>query len=419
MKTNLNYDMFVPTRTLFGAGTLNELHAQPMPGRKALLVISNGRSTRANSYLSRTEEQLRMAGVETVLFDRVEANPLKSTVMAGGAMARENGCDMIVALGGGSVMDAAKAIAVVASNGGDYWDYIPCGTGKGKAVAETPLPIVAITTTAGTGSETDAGCVITNAETHEKTGFVHPGLFPVLAVIDPELMLTVPPKFTAFQGFDALFHSTEAYISNAANLMSDMYALNAIENVARYLPRAVADGSDLEARTRVAWGNTLSGSVMCVGRCTSEHSLEHAMSAYHQELPYGAGLIMISKAYYAHFIERHVCDERFVAMARALGVEDAREPMDFIRALEALQRAICGCPITVFRPTNFRRWSAMPGKRWASCFRSTGSRFRTRSAKPFTGRRIGKGLVPDRASVGKCSPGFVERDDSHDRDIHE
>lgn len=83
MKTNLNYDMFVPTRTLFGAGTLNELHAQPMPGRKALLVISNGRSTRANSYLSRTEEQLRMAGVETVLFDRVEANPLKSTVMAG------------------------------------------------------------------------------------------------------------------------------------------------------------------------------------------------------------------------------------------------------------------------------------------------------------------------------------------------
>ena len=107
MKTNLNYDMFVPTRTLFGAGTLNELHAQPMPGRKALLVISNGRSTRANSYLSRTEEQLRMAGVETVLFDRVEANPLKSTVMAGGAMARENGCDMIVALGGGVVGDLA------------------------------------------------------------------------------------------------------------------------------------------------------------------------------------------------------------------------------------------------------------------------------------------------------------------------
>ena len=287
------------------------------------------------------ENAVKAAGAEYYVLDDLPPEPSYMAVQKLVDQFKASGADLIVACGGGSVMDAAKAIAVVASNGGDYWDYIPCGTGKGKAVAETPLPIVAITTTAGTGSETDAGCVITNAETHEKTGFVHPGLFPVLAVIDPELMLTVPPKFTAFQGFDALFHSTEAYISNAANLMSDMYVLNAIENVARYLPRAVADGSDLEARTRVAWGNTLSGSVMCVGRCTSEHSLEHAMSAYHQELPHGAGLIMISKAYYAHFIERHVCDERFVAMARALGVEDAREPMDFIRALEALQRA-CG-----------------------------------------------------------------------------
>lgn len=181
-------------------------------------MISNGRSTKANGYLERTEDQLRQAGVETVLFDRVEANPLLTTVNAGGMLAREKGCDMIVALGGGSVMDAAKAIAVVAANGGDYWDYIPCGTGKCKIVRHNPLPIVAITTTAGTGSETDAGCVITNADTHEKTGFVHPGLFPVLAIVDPRLMLTVPPMFTAYQGFDALFHSTEAFISNAANL---------------------------------------------------------------------------------------------------------------------------------------------------------------------------------------------------------
>lgn len=160
-------------------------------------------------------------------------------------------------------------------------------------------------------------------------------------MVDPRLMLTVPPKFTAYQGFDALFHSTEAFISNAANLMSDMYALNAIENVAKFLPRAVADGNDLEARTRVAWGNTLSGSVMCVGRCTSEHSLEHALSAYHQELPHGAGLIMISKAYYTHFIGKHVCDERFVRMAQAMGMKHATKPMDFIEALTGLQET-CG-----------------------------------------------------------------------------
>ena len=341
METKLHYDMYVPTRTLFGAGMLDELHAQPMPGRKALLVISSGRSTGANGYLERTERQLRAAGVETALFDRVEANPLLETVNSGGRAVRENGCDFIVALGGGSVMDAAKAIALVASNGNDFWDYVPCGTGRGKPVTSSPLPVVAVPTTAGTGSETDAGCVITKPDTHEKTGFVHPGLFPVLAIVDPELTLTVPPEYTAFQGFDALFHSTEAFISNHANLMSDMYALDALDSVARYLPRAVRNGGDREARTRVAWGSTLSGSVMCMGRCTSEHSLEHAMSAYHQRLPHGAGLILISKAYYTHFIARHVCDERFVTMARTMGMDSATEPMDFIAALAKLQEE-CG-----------------------------------------------------------------------------
>ena len=341
MNTDMHYEMFVPTRTLFGAGTLNKLGEQKLPGKKALLMISNGKSTRASGTLARTEEQLRGAGVDYVIFDKVEPNPLKTTVMAGGAAAREHGCDFIVALGGGSVMDAAKGVAVVAANDGDLWDYVAFGTGKGKPIANRPLPIVAVTTTAGTGSETDAGGVITNAETREKTALFDEALFPVLAVVDPELTKTVPAKFTAFQGFDALFHSTEACISRRANLMSDMYALAAIENVARFLPRAVRDGNDIEARTRVSWGNTLSGSVMCVGSCTSEHSLEHAMSAFHQELPHGAGLIMISKAYYAHFVRRGVCPERFVRMAKAMGAEDASVPEDFLRALEKLQND-CG-----------------------------------------------------------------------------
>ena len=222
-----------------------------------------------------------------------------------------------------------------------YIDGEIFGTGKGKPIANRPLPIVAVTTTAGTGSETDAGGVITNAETREKTALFDEALFPVLAVVDPELTKTVPAKFTAFQGFDALFHSTEACISRRANLMSDMYALTAIEHIAKHLPRAVRDGNDIEARTHVSWGNTLSGSVMCVGSCTSEHSLEHALSAFHQELPHGAGLIMISQAYYAHFIRLGVRSERFVKMAKAMGVEDASVPEDFLRALEKL-RNDCG-----------------------------------------------------------------------------
>ncbi|WP_340817710.1 iron-containing alcohol dehydrogenase [Methanolobus sp. WCC4] len=337
----MSYNMYVPTRTLFGAGQLNNLHEQKMPGKKAMIVISNGKSTRENGYLARTEEQLKLAGVEIAVFDRVEPNPLRSTVMAGGAFAKENDCDFIVALGGGSCMDAAKSIAVMATNDGDYWDYIPSGSGKGMPVKNSPLPLIAITTTAGTGSETDPGTVITHEEKHEKTGFMHEELFPVLAIVDPELMLTVPPKFTAYQGFDALFHSVEGYVSNGVNLMSDMYAITAIENIAKNLAKTVENGNDLDAREKVAFGNTLSGTVMCVGLVTSQHSLEHAMSAYHQELPHGAGLIMISKAYFTHLIDKHVCDDRFVQMAKAMGTEDAKEPMDFIKMLVKLQED-CG-----------------------------------------------------------------------------
>ena len=337
----MSYDMYVPTRVLFGAGRLSELHSQAMPGKKAMVVISNGKSTRASGCLDRTLEQLRMAGAAYAVFDRVEPNPLNGTVSAGAEFARQEGCDFIVALGGGSVMDAAKAMAVLVTNGGDFWDYIPTGTGKGLPVTQKPLPLVAITTTAGTGSETDMACVVTNPDTVEKTSLKIEGNFPVLAIVDPELMRTVPPRFTAFQGFDALSHSLEGYISSRANLMSDMYALTAVENIARWLPAAIRNGDDLEAREHVAFGNTLSGLVMCVGALTSHHSLEHALSAYHQDLPHGAGLILLSRAYFTHVIERHVCDERFVRLARAMGKTDAREPMDFIAALDAFLRA-CG-----------------------------------------------------------------------------
>ena len=333
--------MYVPTRILFGAGELNNLHSQKMPGRKAMIVISKGKSARENGYLARTEEQLKLAGIETVVFDKVEANPLKSTVMAGGAFARENGCDFIVALGGGSCIDAAKAIAVMAANDGDYWDYVSGGSGKGKAMEHKPIPVVAITTTAGTGSETDPWAVVTHEVNHEKIGIGNDDMFPVLAVVDPELMTSVPPKLTAYQGFDALFHSVEGYVSKGFNLMSDMYALTAIENISRNLPRAVKNGKDIAARERVAFGNTLSGLVESVGLCTSQHSLEHAMSAFHQDLPHGAGLIMISKAYFTHLIDKHVCDDRFIRMAKAMGMEDAKEPMDFITMLAKLQED-CG-----------------------------------------------------------------------------
>lgn len=332
----MSFNMYVPTKILFGAGMLNQLHEQDLPGEKAMIVISNGKSTRANGYLSRTEEQLKKTGVESVVFDKVQPNPLKATVMEGAAFAKEKGCDFIVALGGGSCIDSAKAMAVMATNDGDLWDYIGSGTGKGQPIANKPLPIVAISTTAGTGSEADAGCVVTNPETNEKVGLKTSLIFPVLCIEDPELMTSVPKNFTAYQGFDALSHSLEGYVSKFANLMSDMYAITAIENVGRFLARAVKDGNDIEAREHVAFGNILSGTVMCVGTTSSQHSLEHALSAYHQELPHGAGLIMLCRAYFTNIIEKHVCDERFIRMAKAMGMEKASEPMDFIKVLNKL-----------------------------------------------------------------------------------
>ena len=307
-----------------------------------MVVISNGKSARAGGFLARLENELKQAHVEHVLFDKVGANPTKDVVMEGAAFARTNHCDFLIALGGGSVMDATKIMAMMATNEGDLWDYVQGGTGKGKTPANAPLPNVCITTTAGTGSEADAWGVVTNEQTKEKIGCGGlESLFPTISIIDPELMLSVPPAFTAYQGFDALFHSVESYISKLASTMSDMFALTAIENIGKYLPRAVKNGKDLEARTAVAFANTLSGIVMTISMTTSEHSMEHAMSAFHTELPHGAGLIMISKEYHTHFVNKHCCDERFVRMAQALGMKDAKDPMDFVTALVNLQKE-CG-----------------------------------------------------------------------------
>jgi len=341
MNTRMNFSFYNPTRILFGAGELNNLHKQTMPGKKALLLISNGKSTKVNGSLDRTIEQLEKAGIEYAIFDKIMENPYKSVVMEGAAFAKENTCDFILALGGGAVLDASVAIAAMATNPGDLWDYVFGGTGKAMPLKNPGLPIVTIATTSGTGSEINCWGVISNPDTNEKIGFGAPELTPVLAIVDPELMRTVPAKYTAYQGFDALFHNTEVMISNGVNILSEAIALSAIENITKYLPRAVRDGNDMEARERVAYGSTMAGITMQLTSTTAEHSMEHSMSAYHHNLPHGAGLIMISKAFYEFFIERHACDEQFIKMAKAMGIENADKPEDFITALVKLQED-CG-----------------------------------------------------------------------------
>lgn len=259
----MHFDFYNPTHLLFGSGKLGELGGQKLPGKKALLLISAGKSAKASGALEKTQAQLARAGAEYVVCANIRENPAKELVMEAAQVARDNGCDFIVALGGGAVLDSAVAVAAMATNPGDLWDYVSGGTGKGKPLVNKPLPQVTITLTAGTGSEINNWGVISNLETHEKIGFGGaPELVSVLAVVDPELMRTVPARYTAYQGFDALFHNTEVMMSKGVNLLSETLALSAIENIAKYLPRAVKDGDDLEAREHVAYGSTIAGMTM-------------------------------------------------------------------------------------------------------------------------------------------------------------
>ena len=358
MNTRMNFSFYNPTRILFGAGELNNLHKQTMPGKKALLLISNGKSTKVNGSLDRTIEQLEKASIEYAIFDKIMENPYKSVVMEGAAFAQKNACDFILALGGGAVLDASVAIAAMATNPGDLWDYVFGGTGKAMPLKNPGLPIVTIATTSGTGSEINCWGVISNPDTNEKIGFGAPELVPVLAIVDPELMRTVPARYTAYQGFDALFHNTEVMISNGVNILSEAIALSAIENITKYLPRAVRDGNDMEAREHVAYGSTLAGITMQLTSTTAEHSMEHSMSAYHHNLPHGAGLIMISRAFYEFFIERRACDEQFIKMAKAMGIENADKPEDFITALVKLQED-CGVADLKMSDYGFKKEESM------------------------------------------------------------
>lgn len=344
-----SYTFFAQTRVLFGAGKLAELGDAPLPGRRALVVTTGGKSVKANGYLDRTLAELDRAGVSHVLFDRIEPNPLRKTVNDGGWLAHSEGCDFVLALGGGSVMDGCKGICAVAANpvvaaddtesARDIWDYVMGGTARGMHIQNDPLPLVCVTTTAGTGSEVDAGAVISCEENDEKLRLGDPRLMPVLAVVDPELMLTVPARLTAFQGFDALFHSVECFIANNHNPMGDMICREGIRNAAAALPTCVNEGSDIDARAELAFANTLGGYAMVCSGCCGCHGTEHAMSAHHHDLPHGAGLIMIARAYHQHMIDVHACDERYIEMARLMGNASASEPADFIAELERLMAA--------------------------------------------------------------------------------
>ncbi|MGI6057708.1 MAG: iron-containing alcohol dehydrogenase [Bilifractor sp.] len=328
-----NFNFYNPVKVLFGPGKLNELHSETLPGKKALIVTTNGTSVRKYGYLDRVQKELEQAGVEYAVFAEIRPNPTDINVMDGAKAVKDNGCDFVIALGGGSVMDCSKCIALMAANEGDIWDYSLSANGGKKNVPNPAIPIICITTSAGTASEVDIASVITNDKTQEKTGIFFPSMFPTLSIVDSDLMMSVPPKFTAYQGMDAFFHASETVVNKNVHPMGEMFALKTIELVAKYLPRAVKDGSDKEAREMMAYANTFAGYYMM---CTSAHTMEHVMGSFHDDLVHGAGLIEIAHAYYDFFAERKAAEEPMKKMARAMGVENPASGKDFIAALDKL-----------------------------------------------------------------------------------
>lgn len=272
-----NFMYHVPVKVVFGAGKLNELGSFVSQfGTKALIVIT-GPFFKENGLAARVQTILNASGIPSEVFDDVSPNPFCTQVDAGAAFGKANGCDVIIGLGGGSAIDAAKGIAVAIGHDAPIWNYCPSGDeGDLTATAKT-LPIIAITTTSGTGSHITPYAVITNPVTKEKPGLGSDYTYPRVAIVDPELMLSLPPKMTAATGFDILAHSIEAYTSNSATPITDKMCEEAIRLVGRYLRTAVLDGSNLEARTALAYADTLAGFSISVAVITLCHAISHAV----------------------------------------------------------------------------------------------------------------------------------------------
>lgn len=339
----LNFQYFMPTRIVFGPDTLDQLGESPhLPrGKKAMVVIGESGVMVKLGYLSRVQSLLAKQDVQSIVYDKIKPNPESDMVDEAATICRDNDVDFVVGLGGGSTIDSAKAIATMAANSGSYWDYMQSGTGGGCTPENEPLPIVAIPTTAGTGTEADPWTVITKSGSAEKIGWGYDETFPSMSIVDPKLMLSVPPRQTAYTGMDAFFHAMEAYLATCRQPASDMLALEAVHLIAHTLPAAVANGDDLEARTIMAWASTAAGLCESYSSCISHHSLEHALSAFHPDLPHGAGLVMLSKAYFGFLASRG--EERLGDLALAMGdtlAENLEEEVPGVAFLDALDNLI-------------------------------------------------------------------------------
>lgn len=284
-----NFSYEAPTQIKFGWGVLDHLGEYTVRHEKILLICGKS-SVRSTGLLDRVLSLLK--DKQVVVFDEVSPNPRVTEINKAAAEGLAHGVTVVIALGGGSVMDAAKATAAVIGGGQPVEHYLR----QDLAAPETTLPIIAIPTTAGTGSETSMGAIISDVEMKEKKGLRGKALLPQIAVVDPELTMTVPLLVTAETGFDVFTHAMETFISTKASEMTKIYSLKAIEVVLDWLPKLVNDLGNKQARMELAFASMLMGyNLMHAGTCLP-HRLQYPLGA-HTDCSHPGGLVALYPAW--------------------------------------------------------------------------------------------------------------------------
>lgn len=345
----MKFEFQNPTRLVFGAGILSRLGELVRAHGSRALLVTGGGSVKKSGVFDRAVSSLKAAGVSVVECSGIEPNPRISSVIRGMLAAREGNCDVVIGMGGGSTMDAAKVIAAAALYEGDPWDMIYHGQAEVRPPTRA-LPVITVPTLAATGSEMNCGAVITNEQTKVKSFVQTDCLYPRLALVDPELTVSVPRNQTAFGVCDLITHVTEGYFNGVDGTpIQDRFAEGVILTALEWGPKAVTDGRDLEARAQIQWASVvaLNGWVQ-VGTDAGYpvHMIEHVLSAHH-DVTHGAGLAVVNPAWMRFAAKARPA--RFVQFAQRIFGLTPKHPDDLDCALagidrfEAFLRSI-GCP---------------------------------------------------------------------------
>ena len=318
------FRFLMPTKLLFGAGSLKQLGKEASKVGKKAMVVTGSASMRKTGVLDRVTEDLKSNGLEVLVFDKIEPNPRDYTIDEAAKIAREEKVDLIIGLGGGSAMDASKAIALASSGTEPIWAYY-----EGKAEAKGGVPsIILIPTVAATGSEANPAAVVTNWETGDKKGIGSRFFSAKVSIIDPELTLTLPARQTAQGGFDVFCHVAEEYLTaGQPSPVTDGIAETVMRTAVEYLPKVLAKLDDLEARVNLSWASTIAcsqfhelGGGIETGYRTL-HEIEHPLSGFY-DMAHGDGLATLMPAWMRYTLP--VREDRFKLLAKnVFGKDDA------------------------------------------------------------------------------------------------